>query len=52
MRLVLLNTVFGNQPSLKLPEMTQLFADPQLTTLAVTSHGHAANRTGAPRISQ
>jgi haloalkane dehalogenase len=33
-RLVLLNTVFGNQPSLKLPEMTQLFADPQLTTLA------------------
>jgi haloalkane dehalogenase len=26
--------VFGNQPSLKLPEMTQLFADPQLTTLA------------------
>lgn len=33
-RLVLLNTVFGNQPSLKLPEMTQLFADPQLKTLA------------------
>jgi pimeloyl-ACP methyl ester carboxylesterase len=33
-RLVLLNTVFGNQPSLKLPEMTRLFADPQLTTLA------------------
>src|SRR5258707_1392561 len=33
-RLVLLNTVFGNQPSLKLPEMTQLFAAPQLTTLA------------------
>jgi pimeloyl-ACP methyl ester carboxylesterase len=33
-RLVLLNTVFGNQPSLKLPEMTRLFADPQLKTLA------------------
>ena len=33
-RLVLLNTVFGHQPSLKWPEMTRLFADPQLTTLA------------------
>ena len=33
-RLVLLNTVFGNQLSLKLPGMTRLFADPQLTTLA------------------
>jgi haloalkane dehalogenase len=33
-RLVLLNTVFGNRPSLKLPEMTRLFADPQLKTLA------------------
>jgi pimeloyl-ACP methyl ester carboxylesterase len=33
-RLVLLNTVFGNQPSMKLPEMTQLFADSQLKTLA------------------
>jgi haloalkane dehalogenase len=32
--LVLLNTVCGNQPSLKLPEMVQLFADPQLKTLA------------------
>lgn len=33
-RLVLLNTVFGNQPSLKLPEMPRLFADWQLKTLA------------------
>ncbi len=33
-RLVLLNTVFGNLPSLKMPEMTRLFADPQLQTLA------------------
>jgi haloalkane dehalogenase len=32
--LVLLNTVCGHQPSLKLPEMVQLFADPQLKTLA------------------
>lgn len=33
-RLVLLNTFFGNQPSLRLPEMPQLFADRQLKTLA------------------
>ena len=32
--LVLLNTVFGNQPSLIWPEMTRLFSDPQLKTLA------------------
>jgi haloalkane dehalogenase len=32
--LVLLNTVFGNQPSLTMPEMTRLLSDPQLTTLA------------------
>jgi haloalkane dehalogenase len=32
--LVLLNTVFGNQPSLKMPEMTRLFSDPQLKALA------------------
>jgi pimeloyl-ACP methyl ester carboxylesterase len=32
--LVLLNTVFGNQPSLIMPEMTRLFSDPQLKTLA------------------
>jgi haloalkane dehalogenase len=32
--LVLLNTVFGNRLSLKMPEMTRLFSDPQLTTLA------------------
>jgi pimeloyl-ACP methyl ester carboxylesterase len=32
--LVLLNTVFGHRPSLKLPEMVQLFAYPQLKTLA------------------
>jgi pimeloyl-ACP methyl ester carboxylesterase len=31
---VLLNTIFGHQPSLRMPEMTRLFADPQLTTLA------------------
>jgi haloalkane dehalogenase len=32
--LVLLNTIFGNRPSLRMPEMTQLFSDPGLTTLA------------------
>lgn len=32
--LVLLNTVFGNRPSMKLPEMIQLFADTKLQTLA------------------
>jgi pimeloyl-ACP methyl ester carboxylesterase len=32
--LVLLNTIFGNQPSLLWPEMTRLFSDPQLKTLA------------------
>jgi pimeloyl-ACP methyl ester carboxylesterase len=32
--LVLLNTVFGNQPSLMWPEMTRLFSDPHLKTLA------------------
>lgn len=31
---VLLNTMFGNLPSLRMPEMTRLFADAQLTTLA------------------
>ncbi len=32
--LVLLNTIFGRQPSLKLPEMIRLLADPELTPLA------------------
>ena len=31
---VLLNTFFGHRPSLKMPEMTRLFSDPQLATLA------------------
>jgi pimeloyl-ACP methyl ester carboxylesterase len=31
--LVLFNTVFGNRPSLVMPEMTRLFSDPQLTSL-------------------
>ena len=30
---VLLNTYFGHRPSLKMPEMTRLFSDPQLATL-------------------
>jgi haloalkane dehalogenase len=33
-RLVLLNTIFGNRPSLRMPEMTRLFSDPGLKTLA------------------
>jgi haloalkane dehalogenase len=33
-RLVLLNTVFGNRPSLRMPEMPRLLSDPQLQTLA------------------
>ncbi len=32
--LVLLNTIFGHQPSLRLPEMIRLFADPAFTPLA------------------
>jgi haloalkane dehalogenase len=32
--LVLLNTIFGNQASLRLPEMIRLFADPAFTPLA------------------
>ncbi len=32
--LVLLNTIFGHQPSLKLPEMIRLLADPELAPLA------------------
>jgi pimeloyl-ACP methyl ester carboxylesterase len=32
--LVLLNTIFGHQPSMKLPEMIRLLADPALTPLA------------------
>jgi haloalkane dehalogenase len=32
--LVLLNTIFGHQPALHLPEMIQLLADPALTPLA------------------
>jgi haloalkane dehalogenase len=32
--LVLLNTVFGHQKSLKMPEMTRLFAEPDLSSLA------------------
>jgi hypothetical protein len=31
---VLLSTIFGHQPSLIWPEMTRLFSDPQLKTLA------------------
>jgi haloalkane dehalogenase len=31
--LVLVNTIFGRQASLRMPEMTRLFADPQLATL-------------------
>jgi pimeloyl-ACP methyl ester carboxylesterase len=33
-QLVLLNTVFGHQPAMKLPEMIRLFADPALAPLA------------------
>jgi pimeloyl-ACP methyl ester carboxylesterase len=32
-RLVLLNTMFGRRPSLRMPEMTRLFSDPELTSL-------------------
>lgn len=32
--LVLLNTIFGHQPALKLPEMIRLLADPAFTALA------------------
>jgi haloalkane dehalogenase len=32
--LVLLNTIFGHQPSLRLPEMIRLLADPALAALA------------------
>jgi pimeloyl-ACP methyl ester carboxylesterase len=32
--LVLLNTVWGHQPSMRWPEMTRLFSDPQLKILA------------------
>jgi haloalkane dehalogenase len=32
--LVLLNTIFGHQDSLKMPEMTRLFAEPELASLA------------------
>jgi haloalkane dehalogenase len=54
--LVLLNTVMGHQPSLRLPEMIRLFADPALTPLAdamVNDEGqrlwllqHTANQWG------
>jgi haloalkane dehalogenase len=54
--LVLLNTVFGHQPSLQLPEMIRLFADPDFTPLAdamVNDEGqrlwllqHTANQWG------
>ena len=33
-RLALLNTVFGHQPSLRMPEMTRLFSEPDLASLA------------------
>jgi haloalkane dehalogenase len=33
-QLVLLNTIFGHSPSLKLPELIRLLADPALTALA------------------
>ena len=54
--LVLLNTVFGHLPSLRLPEMIRLFADPAFTPLAdamVSDEGqrlwllqHTANQWG------
>jgi haloalkane dehalogenase len=54
--LVLLNTVFGHQASLQLPEMIRLFADPNFTALAdamVNDEGqrlwllqHTANQWG------
>jgi haloalkane dehalogenase len=54
--LVLLNTLFGHLPSLQLPEMIRLFADPALTALAdamVNDEGqrlwllqHTANQWG------
>ena len=54
--LVLLNTIFGHQPSLQLPEMIRLLADPTLTPLAdamITDEGqrlwllqHTANQWG------
>jgi haloalkane dehalogenase len=42
--LVLLNTVFGHQPSLKLPEMIRLLADPALGPLADAIMGEDAQR--------
>jgi haloalkane dehalogenase len=54
--LVLLNTVFGHQPSMRLPEMIRLFADPAFIPLAdamVSDEGqrlwllqHTANQWG------
>src|SRR5262249_62368909 len=50
-RLVLLNTMFGNQPSLKMPEMTRLFSDPDLADLSdhMVNHPHHLLRLFPPR---
>jgi haloalkane dehalogenase len=42
--LVLLNTIFGHLPSLRLPEMIRLLADPALTPLADAMIGDEAQR--------
>ena len=42
--LVLLNTIFGHQNSLTMPEMTRLFAEPGLTSLADDMISDAAQR--------
>ena len=42
--LVLLNTIFGHQNSLTMPEMTRLFAEPELTSLADDMISDAAQR--------
>jgi pimeloyl-ACP methyl ester carboxylesterase len=41
---VLVNTIFGHQPSLRLPEMIRLLADPELTPLADAMMDDAAQR--------
>ena len=42
--LVLLNSIFGHQPSLQLPEMIRLFADPAFTPLADAMVNDAGQR--------
>jgi haloalkane dehalogenase len=42
--LVLPNTIFGHQNSLRMPEMTRLFAEPELTSLADDMISDAAQR--------